>query len=107
MGSWGSDAKDVEPLGFGVGVGVVLVGMGVGVVLRGRSEPVGLTALILWVLKLLAAMVAAAWTDLSDRSAGRGREWASFGKLRRAPVPRNARAAAIGTRPFHKTKNSH
>lgn len=44
--------------------------------------------------KLLAAMVAAAWTDLSVRSAGRGSECASLGKLRRAPVPRSARAAA-------------
>ena len=47
-----------------------------------------------WAPKLLAAMVAAAWMDLSVRSAGRGSECASLGKLRRAPWPLNARAAA-------------
>jgi hypothetical protein len=47
-----------------------------------------------WAPKLLAAMVAAAWMDLSVRSAGRGSECASLGKLSRAPLPLNARAAA-------------
>ena len=54
---------------------------------------VAAAAVMWWALKLLAAMVAAAWMDLSVRSAGRGRECASLGKFKRAPLPLKARAA--------------
>jgi hypothetical protein len=54
----------------------------------------GLADLGVDIALMFAAAVAAAWMDLSERSAGRGSESAEPGKLRRAAGPRSARAAA-------------